>query len=348
MAEPLPALSDESSADGPAAPVVVQRWKRFGHDRAYVHAGGIQLGYRNLKTSEIDCEKDEYRCTIDQATLHLLPPREVEPPEPAPDQGGYLPRHARSDEPSAPAVEQLPVAAAVAAPARRPQPAKRVSAVPLLPDRDLASNAPGSASRVQAMALRDAAPVRTLLARVAGVKTDERAWRIGADAEIAVARLLSALGAEWPVLHAVPVGANGSDIDHVVIGPAGVFTINTKHHPDAAVWVRADTFKVNGQNQHYVRNSRHEAQRAARLLSNRAQFEVDVRALIVVVGATGGFTVKEQPKDGSVTVLTHKSVESHLRLLPAVLDTPSVLSIFEVARHLATWQPSIVEWAPEL
>lgn len=91
MAEPLPALSDESSADGAAAPVVVQRWKRFGHDRAYVHAGGIQLGYRNLKTSEIDCEKDEYLCTIDQATLHLLPPREVEPPEPAPDQGGICP-----------------------------------------------------------------------------------------------------------------------------------------------------------------------------------------------------------------------------------------------------------------
>ncbi|MBG6212216.1 hypothetical protein RCH23_000129 [Cryobacterium sp. CAN_C3] len=42
--------------------------------------------------------------------------------------------------------------------------------------------------------------------------------------------MLSKLGPEWTVLHAVPVGSGSSDIDHVVIGPAGVFTINTKNH----------------------------------------------------------------------------------------------------------------------
>jgi hypothetical protein len=32
------------------------------------------------------------------------------------------------------------------------------------------------------------------------------------------------------VLHAVPVGDRGSDIDHVVIGHGGVYTVNTKTH----------------------------------------------------------------------------------------------------------------------
>lgn len=33
------------------------------------------------------------------------------------------------------------------------------------------------------------------------------------------------------ILHSIPVGTGRGDIDHVVIGPPGVFTINTKHHP---------------------------------------------------------------------------------------------------------------------
>jgi len=39
----------------------------------------------------------------------------------------------------------------------------------------------------------------------------------------------------WRVLHSVPLrdarGAVRGDIDHVLIGPPGVVTINTKHHP---------------------------------------------------------------------------------------------------------------------
>jgi hypothetical protein len=44
----------------------------------------------------------------------------------------------------------------------------------------------------------------------------------------------------------LPVGDRDSDIDHVVIGPVGVFTIDAKNHPQANVWVRDDTCKVNG------------------------------------------------------------------------------------------------------
>jgi hypothetical protein len=213
-----------------------------------------------------------------------------------------------------------------------------------LPDRDLALNQPGAAARVQATALRDAAPVRTFLARIVGAKTDERAWRIGSDAEIEVGRRLASLGPQWRVLHALPVGERGSDIDHLAIGPGGVFTINTKHHPNAKVWVRGDTVKVNGQNQPYVRNSRHEARRAAKLISTRAGFDLEVTGLIVVMGARDGFTVKEQPKDGLVTVTTRKEVLRYLQSRPTTLGEPSVERIFQMARHLATWQPTTTCW----
>jgi hypothetical protein len=214
----------------------------------------------------------------------------------------------------------------------------------LLPDRDLAKNPPGSAARSQAVTLRDAAPVRTFVARIVGAKTDERNWRIGADAEVEVARRLSRLGPQWRILHAIPVGEQGSDIDHLVIGPAGVFTINTKHHPDANIWVNHDTVKVNGHHHPYVRNGRHEARRAASLLTAQARFDVEVRALIAIMGARGGFTVKQQPSDGTVTVLTRKTIEQHLQALPHTLGLPSIERIYDVARHLATWHPNTVAW----
>lgn len=111
-----------------------------------------------------------------------------------------------------------------------------------------------------------------MVARLVDKKTAERNWRIGADGEQAVAEQLARTGAQWRILHAVPVGNRGSDIDHVVIGPGGVFTVNAKNHPKAAVWVGGDTMMVNGHRVPYVRNSRFEAKRASRLLADRAGF----------------------------------------------------------------------------
>ena len=39
---------------------------------------------------------------------------------------------------------------------------------------------------------------------------------------------ITQVGRKWHVIHSVP-SEKGADIDHVVIGPAGVFTLNTKN-----------------------------------------------------------------------------------------------------------------------
>lgn len=203
---------------------------------------------------------------------------------------------------------------------------------------DLAENRAGAAARERAVALRRAAPVRTLLARALGVKTDERAWRIGADAEESVAARLAKLGEQWKVLHAVGVGENGSDIDHVVIGPSGVFTINTKHHPDAAVWVGGNTLMVNGRRAPYVRNSLFEARRTSSLLTAAlGGTPLTTTALIAVVGARQ-VTVKSQPAEGDVVVLTRRRVVRWLTRQPVALTGTEIEAIYEVARRSTTWQ----------
>jgi hypothetical protein len=201
---------------------------------------------------------------------------------------------------------------------------------------DLTANRPGAAARQRAVQERKAAPVRTAVARFFGVHTNERAWRIGADGEQQVAVQLARLPDPWRTLHAVPVGSRGADIDHVVIGPSGVFTINTKHHRSARVWVDGEVVKIGATSVPYVRNSRFEADRAARLLSQAMGAQIRVTALVVVLCAN--LVVARVPPPG-VIITGPRGMLRGLGSLPPVLDQVAVEALFEVAHRSTTWSP---------
>ena len=297
---------------------IVRRWARYGHERLYAETpGGTALGYLDLKTGRYHSD--------DMSNLPLL--------EKA------LGHHLVSDVPKWPA--SLP-----AGPAPSPSEAEVVRAggeeprlEPAPVWEDLSATQPGAAARDRALAEREAQGwLRHGLSRLVGARTDERAWRIGADGEQAVAEQLGRLGPEWRVLHAVPVGDRGSDIDHVAVGPAGVFTVNAKHHPHTSIWVGGDTFLVNGQRVPYIRNSRHEARRASRLLTEQAGFPVVAVGVIAVMGGHKGFTIKKQPEDGRVTVVKRRRISQYLHGLPVRLNGREIDAIFEVARRSTTWR----------
>lgn len=207
---------------------------------------------------------------------------------------------------------------------------------PTAPDNqwtDLAANVPGQAVRKKALELRAAAPYRTFVARLFSVHTEERAFRIGADGEEMVARRLRQLDpARWRVLHSLPVG-DDVDIDHLVIGPAGVFTLNDKHHPGKRVWVAERTFMVNGQRQPYLPKSCHEGRLTARRLSAVCGFSVFAHPVIVVVDAH--LTIRAQPTD--VHVVACKSVYKWLRAQSTTLSPEAVDVIYQYARRSTTW-----------
>lgn len=53
-------------------------------------------------------------------------------------------------------------------------------------------------------------------------------WGRGAAGERKVGAILDGLGPDWHALHGVWLGRG--DIDHVLVGPGGVFTVETKSH----------------------------------------------------------------------------------------------------------------------
>ncbi|MBX9245827.1 NERD domain-containing protein [Actinotalea ferrariae] len=318
--------------------VTVVRWRRFGKDRLYVNGPDERrLGWCDLLTGAVTVEDHADRETVEAAleswrTLAEVPvaATATSPPPRAAEAG------VRHETPSVP----TPAAAVFGEPSLPTLERTR----PVEPEwEDLAGRRAGQAAREQALALKEAAPVRTFLARVLRVHTDERAWRIGADGEEKVAAQVAKLTAKdprWRVLHAVPVGENGSDIDHVVIGPPGVFTLNAKHHPGAKIWVAGNTFMVNGQKQPYLRNSRHEAQRAAKLLTAAAGIPLHAVGVVVPVGAQD-VTIKTEPE--GVHVVYRKALVKWLQRQPEQLDEATVERIYVAARRSTTWQTATAQ-----
>ena len=207
---------------------------------------------------------------------------------------------------------------------------------------DLAANRPGEGVRAKAdeelALMKERSRFWTLLARTLDTKTEERGWRVGADGEETVGSRLDRLKADgWHVLHSVKVGARGCDIDHVLIGPGGVFTVNTKNHRTANVWVAGRTLMVNGHKTDYLRKSHFEAERAHRLLVAAVDFAVQVRPVLVI--RCRNFHVKRQPKD--VMVLSLMDVPRQFKDIAAVWSSEQIEAVFELARRSTTWSPRV-------
>jgi hypothetical protein len=165
------------------------------------------------------------------------------------------------------------------------------------------------------------------------VHTNERAWRRGAAGEEEVARQLDKLGPGWRVIHSVPVGPNDTDIDHVVIGPPGVFTLNTKNHLGKRVTVYEYAIYVSGVKQPYLSKSRAEGRRGSRILSSACGFEVVVNPVVVIM--SDELVLKGSPKQ--VNVVGRRKVVDWLDRRPTQLSPGRIESIYSVARRRSTW-----------
>lgn len=296
-----------------------RHWRRYGHDRTYVsdETTGASLGYRDNRTGEL---VPEAPATLAELTAWAggSPPALSAPDS---DQASRAPD--ASDHERAPGHADI----------GPPDPATEWE--------DLAVHAPGRGARAKADAEWEARRAgvggfRAWAARALSAHTDERAWRIGAAAEESIGRELDSLRDHgWHVLHSVTVGAGESDIDHVLVGPGGVLTVNSKHHPDAKVWVTRTQIRVNGAYVPYLRNSRHEAGRASRVLSKACGFPVTARACLVFRLSDGRITIKEDPDD--VLILRATRAAKAIRKQPEILTTDHVERIYAAARRSTTW-----------
>ncbi|WP_123080371.1 nuclease-related domain-containing protein [Streptomyces sp. ADI95-16] len=275
----------------------VASWKRHGHDRLYVNLpDGTAVGWMDRKTGETTVLVGEYRDAVRDALARFAGPV---PGLPTPAVGDDAPRG-------------LPL---------------------LTPENDLAKNRPGEELR-QRLGASGPGLWQRVIAWVLRRRTDEDSWRTGLVGEQRVGRELERLERQgWRVLHAIPLPRQ-VDIDHLLIGPGGVFTINTKRHPQKRVWVGDDMVKVNGgKAQPYVIKSRAEAGRARKVLGQYCDFDVPVRPILVFVDV---LKLDVVPTQLSVRVLQERAV-SALGPLSGVLTAPQIEHLYSVARDRRVW-----------
>jgi hypothetical protein len=158
---------------------------------------------------------------------------------------------------------------------------------------------------------------------------EARAWRRGAAGERRTARLLGPLERHgWAVLHDLAVPGSRANIDHLVIGPGGVFVIDSKQY--------RDRLQLDGSGRLWhgrypltptLRAASWEADQAAQVLPDPGVVVVVPIVAVHGVQVPWGKVVVE-----GVPVVPARRLPSMLRQLPAVLGPERVAGLADQAR----------------
>lgn len=204
----------------------------------------------------------------------------------------------------------------------------------LHPDDDLAPNRPGEALHGQLAALPPGSVPR-LWDRLLRRPREADALRAQLAGEQAAGARLDELSAGgWRVLHSLPLPGDAT-LSHLAIGPGGVLCCATVSHTSARLTVDADTVTVDdGRGEPAVRRCRRNALRAAHALTRGCGVRVEVRPVLVCVGAV---QVTVSPALRDVHVLRERQLAG-LRGRGGVLKPHAVEAIYGVARDRRTWQ----------
>ena len=140
----------------------------------------------------------------------------------------------------------------------------------------------------------------------------------------------------WTVLHDVPLSRQGDVVQHLLIGPGGVYAVTVHVHLGADVQVDRRSLYVNHRTVPYLRDARLQAQRLERVLGSASSSFVTVRAVVVVhTGALAAPRVTKMPDDA--LVLGRTDMPGVFRRLPRRLTDDDVEMLTAVALRKDTW-----------
>jgi hypothetical protein len=184
----------------------------------------------------------------------------------------------------------------------------------------------------------------------------DRPLRLRADGQHAVAEALGKLtrtpalrrgrGARWRILHAVPMAFSEGDVvlDHVLIGPPGLFVIEVANVPGGRVVIQGQSLDLGtGTVLELDRHRRIAVEAAERVSVGLARAAgaaetLDPPAVHPVVAVVGAI-LSGQGRPRGVTVTRVGPLPRLLSAFGAPLSDLAVAQIHEVARRSDTWSP---------
>lgn len=182
---------------------------------------------------------------------------------------------------------------------------------------------------------------RSAVARVFGrspLSAESEALHRDALAQIAVGGVLERLPPEWTVFSSAPGRMDAAGIDHVVIGPGGLFTVNSKLHVNRTVWVADSILVVDRTTLGHIPDAILQARRLTEVLGERMPLPAPVRPMVAIVDAKR-ITIRERSEQ--VLVLDARSLNHTLTSLPVVLDASELRQIRSILNDPESWNDGL-------
>lgn len=212
----------------------------------------------------------------------------------------------------------------------------------LMPTRDLArptlrARTPGSVAIRECLDVQESRQIG-LFGRLTG--RDPLSARAApaydaALAQLSVARHLTGLGPGWTVIHSIPLDERDAGLDHLVVGPPGVFVLTTRAYPQAEVEIAGPSFLVDGEPGVSMPGMQKLARRTSEFLSEAAGRYVLVTAAVVVVGAAAISTGRLSPV---VPVLPAGRIRPWLLSQHRAMADSAVAELVRLAEDPDTWR----------
>ena len=210
------------------------------------------------------------------------------------------------------------------------------------PEDDLALHPPGRSTQHLAAAWEAEIEAlkedrRTLEDMLAEAVYQHDQYAKGHNGELRIGVRLNALYERgWGVLHAIPVYDGRADIDHLLIGSGGVWTVNAKAHGALDVRVVGDRVTVGRSHVDHVRAARHEAALVSRILRTNGS-SVPVRAAVALdLDARAELHVVQDPADVVIDRVAH--VVEAIQASEGVVDQVTINKVFGLLRQRVTWE----------
>ncbi|TFC28766.1 NERD domain-containing protein [Cryobacterium sp. TMT1-3] len=227
-------------------------------------------------------------------------------------------------------------------PARDSEPAR--SAVPFIP------TAPGrfAGQSVVEELLRQHGdrPQRSRLARTLGASpldANELSWLRAAQAEMIVGDILARLPEGYSVYHSLPIRHTAFWVDHLVVGPGGIFSINSKTHWDRDLTGSQRSIPIGEHAMPYLRDARFESAQITALLAKAMPATSVVQPVIVLVNPHKILLAR---KPDTVTVIDSPRLRRWLVGRPQVFSAEQQAALTTLVDDPGTWRAAGQPLAP--
>ena len=169
-------------------------------------------------------------------------------------------------------------------------------------------------------------------------------WLRAAQAEMIVGDVLARLPEGYSVYHSLPIRNTAFWIDHLVVGPGGIFSLNAKTHWDRDLDGSLRSIPVDNHAMPYLRDVRFESAQVTTLLAGAMPVDAVIHPVIVLVNPRK-ILLARQPV--SVTVIDARRLRRWLVAHAPVLSAGEQAALTEVIDDPMVWRTSGAAIAPE-